>query len=155
MEEAIAAGEELLRNGQPWEAIQQIEPTLQHARGALRIRARLALARASMKNPEWLRRAEAHLQDVLQEDPTRLEAYLLLGDIYKASQLRTRATTMYRKALDLQPGNRHALRELARLEGTAHAARRHRLPARLPEEALSGCAERDVQQTKERTHDRA
>ena len=119
MEEAIAAGEELLRNGQPWEAIQQIEPTLQHAQGALRIRARLALARASMKNPEWLRRAEAHLQEVLQEDPTRLEAYLLLGDIYKASQLRTRATTMYRKALDLQPGNRHALRELARLDSTA------------------------------------
>jgi len=122
IEEAIAAGEELLRNGQPWEAIQQIEPTLQHARGALRIRARLALARASMKNPEWLRQAEAHLQDVLQEDPTRLEAYLLLGDIYKASQLRTRATTMYRKALDLQPGNRHALRELTRLESTATLA---------------------------------
>jgi len=122
MEEAIAAGEELLRNGQPWEAIQQIEPTLQHARGALRIRARLALARASMKNPEWLRRAESHLQDVLQEDPTRLEAYLLLGDIYRASQLRARATTMYRKALDLQPGNRHALRELARLDSTATPA---------------------------------
>jgi tetratricopeptide (TPR) repeat protein len=122
MEEAIAAGEELLRNGQPWEAIQQIEPTLEHAQGALRIRARLALAKASMKNPEWLRRAESHLQDVLREDPMRLEAYLLLGDIYKAGQLRTRATAMYRKALDLQPGNRHALRELARLEGTATPA---------------------------------
>jgi tetratricopeptide (TPR) repeat protein len=117
MEEAIAEGEELLRNGQPWEAIQKIEPTLQHAQGALRIRARLALARASMKNPEWLRKAESHLQDVLREDPMRLEAYLLLGDIYKTSQLRVRATAMYRKALDLQPGNRHALRELARLEG--------------------------------------
>jgi hypothetical protein len=117
LEEAIAAGEEFLRNGQPWEAIQQIEPTLQHAQGALRIRARLALAKALMKNPEWLRRAESHLQDVLREDPMQLEAYLLLGDIYKTSQLRARATTMYRKALDLQPQNRHALRELARLEG--------------------------------------
>ena len=118
LEETIAAGEELLRNGQYWEAMQQIEPTLQHAEGALRIRARLALARANMKNPEWLRRAESHLQDVLHEDPTRLEAYLLLGDIYRDSSLRTRATAMYRKALDLQPSNRHALRELARLEGT-------------------------------------
>ena len=75
-----------------------------------------------MKNPEWLRRAESHLQEVLREDPTRLEAYLLLGDIYKASQLRTRATTMYRKALDLQPKNRHALWELAHLESTATPA---------------------------------
>ncbi len=118
LEETIAAGEELLRNGQYWEAMQQIEPTLQHAEGALRIRARLALARANMKNPEWLRRAESHLQEVLHEDPTRLEAYLLLGDIYRDSNLRTRATAMYRKALDLQPHNRHALRELARLEST-------------------------------------
>ena len=29
---------------------------------------------------------------------------------------------MYRKALDLQPGNRHALRELARLDSTATPA---------------------------------
>jgi hypothetical protein len=122
LEETIAAGEELLRNGEPWEAIQLVEPTLQHAQGGLGIRARLVLARATMKNPDWLRRAEAYLQDVLREDPMRLEACLLLGDIYKASQLPTRAATMYRKALDLQPGNRHALRELARLEGATTPA---------------------------------
>ncbi len=117
--ETIATGEELLQQGQYWEAIQQLEPTLQEARGALRVRARMALARACVKNPTWLRRAESHLQEVLHEDPSRTEAYLLLGDIYRASQLRARATAMYRKALDLQPNNRHALRELARLEGEA------------------------------------
>jgi Tfp pilus assembly protein PilF len=84
--------------------------------GALRIRARLVLARASMKYPDQLRRAESLLQEVLHEDPLRLEAYLLLGDIYRNSQLRARATAMYRRALDLQPQNRHALRELGRLE---------------------------------------
>jgi tetratricopeptide (TPR) repeat protein len=116
LEQTIATGEELLRDGQPWDAIQQIEPTLPHARGPLAVRARLALARASMKNPQWLKKAEAHLQAALHEDPTRVEAYLLLGDIYRDSHLPVRATAMFRKALELQPGNRHALREIARLE---------------------------------------
>jgi hypothetical protein len=116
LEEAIAAGEELIRSGEYWEAMQQVEPTLPQVEGALRIRARLVLARASMKYPDQLRRAESLLQEVLHEDPLRLEAYLLLGDIYRNSQLRARATAMYRRALDLQPQNRHALRELGRLE---------------------------------------
>ena len=124
-DQVIANGEELIRSGQYGEAIQQIEAILQRTEGALRIRARMALARASMKYPEWLRRAEAHLQEVLREDPAqlqdpvRLEACLLLGDIYKASDLPVRAATMYRKALTVQPGNRHALRELSGLEGAA------------------------------------
>jgi cytochrome c-type biogenesis protein CcmH/NrfG len=62
--------------------------------------------------PGWLRRAEPHLQEVLHQDPKQLEAYLLLGDLYRASELPARATAMYRKALELQPSNRHALREL-------------------------------------------
>ena len=114
--ETIAVGEELLTDGHYWEAIQQLEPTLQQARGELRVRARLALARACVKNPKWLKRAETHLQDVVHEDPERAEAHLLLGDIYRAGNLRARALAAYRKVLDLQPHNRQALRELARLE---------------------------------------
>jgi curved DNA-binding protein CbpA len=125
LEQIIATGEELVRSGEYGEAIQQIEPVLERTEGALRIRARMALARASMKYPEWRRRAEAHLQEVLRGDPAqlqdavRLEAYLLLGDIYRASELPVRAAAMYRKALAVQPGNKHALRELAGLEGAA------------------------------------
>ena len=114
--ETIAVGEELLRDGHYWEAIRQIEPTLQQARGELRARARLALARACLKNPLWLKRAETHLQDVVREDPERAEAHLLLGSVYRAGNLRARALASYRKVLDLQPHNRQALRELARLE---------------------------------------
>jgi hypothetical protein len=114
--ETIAAGEELLRKGQYWEAIQQIEPALPQARGELRVRARLALARACLKNPKWLKRAETHLQDVVHEDPARAEAHLLLGDIYRAGNLRVRALAAYRKVLDLQPHNRQAQRALAGLE---------------------------------------
>lgn len=119
LEETIAAAEELLRDGQHWEAVHQLEPTLENAQGALRVRALIALARGCVKNPEWVKRAESYLQEAVHEDPSRTEAYLLLGDIYRAGQLRARATAMYRKALDQQPDNRHALRELARLEGEA------------------------------------
>jgi cytochrome c-type biogenesis protein CcmH/NrfG len=52
----------------------------------------------------------------LQEDPERIEAHLLLGDLYRAGNLRGRAVAAYRKALVHQPHNRQALRELARLE---------------------------------------
>jgi hypothetical protein len=122
-DQVIAAGEEAIREGQYGEAIQRIEPVLPRVEGALRVRALVALARASMKYPEWLRRAEGHLQEVLREDPAhvpdpvRLETYLLLGDIYKASELPVRAAAMYRKALAVQPGNKHATRELAGREG--------------------------------------
>ncbi len=81
------------------------------------MRARLALARACLRNPKWAKRAEAHLLDALQEDPARVEAHLLLGDIYGQGGLRSRALSAYRRALDLQPHNRQAQRELARLEG--------------------------------------
>ncbi len=114
--ETIRVGEQLLQDGHYWEAIQQIEPTLQKARGELGVRARLALAHACVKNPKWLKRAETHLQDVVREDPRRVEAHLLLGDIYRAGSLRARALAAYRKVLELQPQNRQALTELARLE---------------------------------------
>jgi tetratricopeptide (TPR) repeat protein len=120
LEERLAAtigkGEALLADGQYWEAIRQIEPTLQQARGALRIRARLALARACRKNPKWGKRAEAHLQDVLEENPLSVEAHLLLGDVYRDGGLHARAVAMYRRVLDLQPHHRVARRELAHLE---------------------------------------
>jgi hypothetical protein len=114
--ETIAAGEALQRDGRHWEAIQQLEPTLQQARGELRVRARLALPRACVKNPKWLKRAEAHLQDVVHEHPEQVDAHLLLGDIYRAGNFRARALAAYRKVLDLQPHNRQALRELTRME---------------------------------------
>ena len=124
-DQVIANGEELIRDGQYGEAIELIERVLPRVEGALRFRALVALAKASMKYPEWLRRAEAHLQEVLREDPShvpepvRLETCLLLGDIYKASELPVRAAAMYRKALAVQPGNKHATRELAALERPA------------------------------------
>jgi cytochrome c-type biogenesis protein CcmH/NrfG len=41
---------------------------------------------------------------------------VVLGQVYRASDQRARAVGMYRKALELQPGNEEALAELAALE---------------------------------------
>jgi tetratricopeptide (TPR) repeat protein len=123
--EIVATAEELVKDGEYGEAMQQLESVLPRTEGPLRVRARMALARASVRYPERLRQAEAHLQEVLREDPAflddtvRLGACLLLGDIYRASALPVRAAAMYRKALSIQPANRHATRELARIEGPA------------------------------------
>jgi hypothetical protein len=122
LEAIVAAAEELLKEGQYGEVMQEVGPVLDQTDGALRARALMALARASVKYPDRLRQAEAHLQEVLREegarldDTVRLEACLLLGDIYKASDLPVRAAAMYRKALSLNPNNRHAARQLASLE---------------------------------------
>jgi Tfp pilus assembly protein PilF len=84
--------------------------------GPPRLKARVTLARAYVKNPNWLRRAEETLLAVLQESRDYVEAYVVLGQVYRASDQRARAVGMYRKALELQPGNEEALAELAALE---------------------------------------
>jgi curved DNA-binding protein CbpA len=114
LERIIAAGEELLRDGQYGEASQQIEPVLQRLGGGLRIRAAVTLARASMKYPEGQAgrgpppgrppRGPGPAQD-----PSGWRRCLLLGDIYSQRAAR-RAKAMYRKALTVQPGNKHATR---------------------------------------------
>jgi tetratricopeptide (TPR) repeat protein len=114
--EAIRSGVRLVKEGRYWDAIQLVEPVLPRVEGPARLKARVTLARAYMKNPNWLRQAEQNLQAALQESPEYAEAYVVLGQVYRASDQRARAVTMYRKALDLQPGNEEALAELAALE---------------------------------------
>jgi len=60
--------------------------------------------------------AESHLQDVVREDPAQVAAHLLLGDIYRNQNFRARAIAAYHKVLDIQPHNRQAPREFAKLE---------------------------------------
>ena len=81
------------------------------------MRAQVLLARAYMKNPNWGRRAEELLQRVVQENPDFADAYVALGHLYRASQLKSRAQAMYRKAVQAQPGHPEALAELAALDG--------------------------------------
>jgi curved DNA-binding protein CbpA len=116
VEEGIRRAEELIAERMYWEAIQQLEPLIRRVEGPLRVRARLALALASSKNPKWLRRAEEQLQAAIHEDPRHVEAHLLLASIYRTEGLPARAAAVYRRILEIKPGHPKALRELAQQE---------------------------------------
>jgi serine/threonine protein kinase len=115
--ESIRQAERLLKEEKFWDAIQLLEPAIGRVEGAPRLRAKVALAQAYMKNPKWLKRAEEVLHGVLRENPGHADAYVVLGSIYRAGGLVGRAAATYRKALELQPGHPKAVQELATLEG--------------------------------------
>jgi len=112
-EEVLYQVRQLLAQARYWDAIQILESTLpgmeprtqQH-------RGRLLLARAYSKNPNWLRRAEETLHQLVREDPTNADAHFELGMIYKTSGFPTRAQAMFRRTLELRPGHKEASAEL-------------------------------------------
>ncbi len=103
----------LLNQARYWDAIQMLEarlpqlpPSKQQRRG------RILLARAYAKNPNWLRRAEEALQQVVREDPANAEAHYELGLLYKAGGMMARAQGSFRRVLEVQPEHRQAAAEL-------------------------------------------
>ena len=112
-EGTLTEAEQLLAATRYWDAIQLLESALprigprwqQH-------RARILLARAYAGNPKWRHRAEEILQDLVRDAPRSAEAHYQLGRLYKAGGLTARARTMFRKAVELKPGHRHAAAEL-------------------------------------------
>ncbi len=105
-----------------WDVIQKVEPLLPQTRGPLRTRGVLLLARAYMRNPHWQKRAEEALLGLVQDDPTCTPAYLFLGQIYDGQKLPSRARSMYRKVVELEPENQAALWALGKLERSADEA---------------------------------
>ena len=81
----------------------------------MRQRAHLLLARALAKTPSGARRAEGELKTLLEEDPSCVEAYLGLGQLYRDKGLAGRAEAMFRHVLTLESKNARALQELAAL----------------------------------------
>jgi len=75
----------------------------------------VVIAKAWVKNPNWIKRAEEELHKVVQADPASFDAHLLLGNIYRSTGLKARAASMYRKALELKPGSEEAAAALAEL----------------------------------------
>jgi tetratricopeptide (TPR) repeat protein len=98
-----------------WEAIQLLEPAVGRVEGKVRQTGRVLLAKAYMKNPNWVKQGEELLLAVVQDDPKHMEAFLLLGNLYKAGGLRSRAINMFRKVLDLKPDHEEALAQLGEL----------------------------------------
>jgi len=115
--ESFRQAEKLFKEEKYWDAIQLLESAIPRLERVSRTRAQVLLARAYMKNPNWGRRAEELLQRVVQENPDFADAYVALGNLYRASQLKSRAQAMYRKAVQAQPGHPEALAELAALDG--------------------------------------
>ena len=112
---SVRRAEKLMEQGKYWDAIQLLEPAVPVLDGKQKQRARLDLARAYTKNPNWVHQAEETLHEVVRDDPKNVEAYLALAQLYKAGGLRSRSVGMFRKVLELKPDNEEALAELSAL----------------------------------------
>ncbi len=113
--ETLRMAEMKLRAGLFWEAIQYAESAFPNLEGHDKLRAKILLARAKSKNPKLVKEAEKSLQAIVKEHPRAPEPYVALGDVYRASQMTSRAIAMYRKALELDPKNSHARAALKEL----------------------------------------
>ncbi len=111
-DDALAKAEERFGCGNYWEAIQFAQEAVEAARGRSRQRARVLLARCYLKNPEWRQRAEEELKAALREDAGNVEAYFVLGTLYKGAGLDGRAAVMFRRVLELKPRHAEALASL-------------------------------------------
>jgi hypothetical protein len=112
-EETLSKAQVLLAQARYWDAIQMLEaavPQMEPRRA--QHRGRILLAKAYAKNPNWVRRAEETLHDVVREDPANAEAHYELGLIYKAGGLPARAQAMFRRVVELRPDHREAAAEL-------------------------------------------
>jgi hypothetical protein len=116
-QDSLRRAEAHLAEARYWDAIQLLESAIPVLSGKLKQRARVNLARAFVKNPNWLRRAEEVLHRVIQEDPASVDAYYELGLLYKSMNLRSRALAVFRKAVDLKPDHEGAAAEATALAG--------------------------------------
>lgn len=116
-DDAIRRADQLMLEAQYWDAIQILEAVIPRTQSkTLKHEAQVRLARAYTKNPKWVRRGEDLLQAVVREDPSWVDAYFVLGTIYRGNGLRSRAITMFRKVLELKPNHRPAAAEIRSLE---------------------------------------
>jgi tetratricopeptide (TPR) repeat protein len=116
------AGEERFQEAKYWEAMALLGEAVRVAEGRLLLRARLLLAKAFLKHPEKEREAEKELLAVLEADPEHGEAHFHLGTIYKRRGWTARASSMFRKVLELDPSHREAIAGLASLEAKPEPA---------------------------------
>jgi len=112
-EDAIRRAVKLVEQEKYWDAIQLLEPAVEAVQGKPRLRARVLLARCYVRNPKWAKSAEATLLAATREEPKAVEPWALLGAIYAEKGLRTRASAMYRRVLELKPDHEEAAQYLA------------------------------------------
>ena len=119
-EETLTQAQLLLAQARYWDAIQMLEQRLpQMPPSKQQRRGRILLARAYAKNPNWLRKAEDALLQVVREEPGNADAHYELGVLYRSGGMMARAQASFRRALELRPDHREAAAELG---GGAEAA---------------------------------
>jgi curved DNA-binding protein CbpA len=96
-----------------FDAIQLLEPAIERLSGKQKLRGQTLLARGYSKNPKWLKRAEELLLTVTRAQPENAEAWSILGRIYAQRGMKSRALSVYRKALELKPDNDEAFKYVA------------------------------------------
>lgn len=121
-EDAVRKAGWYFEKGQTFDAIKLLEPAIERlgalddkVPGKLQLRARLLLAKAYLKNPNWVKQAEQLLQGVVHDDVQNVEGHFLLGTIYRERGLKSRATSMFKKVLELKPDHEQALAEVGPL----------------------------------------
>lgn len=92
-----------------FDAIQLLEPAIEKVEGKVQLRARVLLAKSYLKNPNWLKRAEETLLAVVHDDAQNVEAHFLLATIYRDRGLKSRATSSFKRVLELKPDHEEAL----------------------------------------------
>lgn len=112
---SIRKAEKLIQQEKFWDAIQMLENAIPAAKSRIKQKGRVLLARAYLRNPNWLKQAEQVLISATQEDPAYAEPFYMLGTIYKSSGLRSRAVHMFRKAVELKPEHEEAAAEIKAL----------------------------------------
>jgi len=115
-QQALQRAEKLYEQEKYFDAIQLARPLVDTVPDKLKVRARLVLARSYLKNPNWAKDAEQVLLDAVRDDPKAAAAYLLLGGLYRDRGLRARATSMFRRVVELRPDDEEAKQQLATLE---------------------------------------
>jgi tetratricopeptide (TPR) repeat protein len=115
-DEAYRRAQKHFEKEQYWDAIQLLEPALPKVQGKARNKVRVLLAKAYLKNPKWVKRAEEQLQIVAREDASNFDAHFLLGTIYKSGGLKSRAIHSFERVLEIKPDHEAAAAELASLQ---------------------------------------
>ena len=113
--EMVGRANKLYGEDKFWDAIQLLEGLAGRVEGKALARVRVLLAQCYLKNPNWVRRAEEQVQQVLAKDANNVDANYILATIYKNGGLKNRALTFLRKVVELKPDHEAAQADLLAL----------------------------------------
>jgi len=111
----FSAAQKLIARGRLHDALQALENAVKLDEGAAPYR--LALGKLLGKNPRMREDAERHLIEANRLDPSLIEGYLALGELYTRWQRVEYAIQAYNEALSWEPDNAAATEAIKALGG--------------------------------------